>query len=233
VPTREDCVVEGVAIKAVPKASTRLRRMLWTTWLVYRRALREKADIYHFHDPELIPYALALQGFTNADVICDLHENVPEQILTKSYIPRVLRKWVAGAYDLLEQYCARKFSAIVTANEDINERFADTNARVIAVHNYADDTQFRRALEGDDSRYDSGLVFHCNASDRTAFPAVLRAFVSMSSDTAAKLVLTRATPSVAQLVGQSPGRRIELVNATREQLADLYWKCAVSVVADY
>src|SRR6185437_14517901 len=61
VPTHADDFVDGIAIKAVPMSSTRLGRMLRTTWHVYRRAVNERADIYQFHDPELIPVGLALE----------------------------------------------------------------------------------------------------------------------------------------------------------------------------
>ena len=51
VPTDGDTLVDGVAIKAVPMSTGRLRRMLYTTWQVYRRSLKEGAQIYQFHDP--------------------------------------------------------------------------------------------------------------------------------------------------------------------------------------
>jgi glycosyltransferase involved in cell wall biosynthesis len=230
VPTSEDRVVDGVAIKAVPRVSTRLGRMLWTTWSVYRRAINENADIYHLHDPELLPVGLVLRRFRKCEVICDFHENVPEQILTKHYIPRMLRKWIAAAYGLFERYSVNRLSAIVTANEDINRHFAYCRNPVVAVHNYADDAEFRSTVETDDSRYEAGLVFHCNASDRTSFPAVLRAFTDLPSDLASKLVITRASFETAELVRRSGDKRVELLDLTREELGSTYRKCSVSVV---
>jgi glycosyltransferase involved in cell wall biosynthesis len=235
VPTDRDSVVDGVAIKAVPLVSTRWKRMLFTTWRVYRRAVQERADIYQFHDPELIPVGLALRFLGKGEVIYDIHENVPDQILGKSYIPRGLRKLISVAYDRFERYCARKLSAIVTANEDINERFDQIGDRVIAVHNYADNDEFRDVLENEDLRYESGLIFHCAPCERTSFPAVLRAFELLSDQPGIKLVVTGCTASEAraagQLIQQSGCQRIEVLGfLPRNELAKVYAQCAVSIV---
>ncbi len=235
VPTDRDSFVDGVAIKAVPLVLARWKRMLCTTWQVYRRAVQERADIYQFHDPELLPVGLALRFLSKAEVIYDIHENVPDQILSKYYIPRGLRKLVAAVYDRLERYCARNLSAIVTANEDINERFQHIAGPVIAVHNYADDDEFGDVPETDDSRYGCGVIFHCAASERTSFPAVLQALELIPEDVEIKLVVSGSTPSEArgaeQFVQRSLCRRVEMLSfLTREDLAKVFSQCAVSVV---
>ena len=50
-----------------------------------------KADIYHIHDPELLLIALKLKK-RNKKVIYDAHEDLPRQILTKHWIPKIIRK---------------------------------------------------------------------------------------------------------------------------------------------
>ena len=50
-----------VKIFDVGKASGRLSRMLKSSALVYKKALKLNADIYHIHDPELLPYAYLLK----------------------------------------------------------------------------------------------------------------------------------------------------------------------------
>jgi glycosyltransferase involved in cell wall biosynthesis len=215
VPTDQDWVVDGVAIKAVPIPSGRWRRMLWTTRRIYQRAVEEKADIYQFHDPELIPIGLALRLLHKRKVIYDVHENVPEQILSKTYIPSSLRKLIAAAYDFIERRTAKMFSAIVTANEDISERFMKFNKHVLAVHNYAEAGEFCDTPELDESRYSSGLILHSAASDRTAFPAVLRAIELVSKKLRTKLMVTGCSVpesrAAAQLTKRSGCRNIEIL----------------------
>ena len=53
--------VDGVKILPLPKPRNRLERMTKVVWKLFRLALKEKADIYSFHDPELIPIALLLK----------------------------------------------------------------------------------------------------------------------------------------------------------------------------
>ena len=55
-------MVAGVKILPLEKPSNRLSRMLGTSWQVWRKAVKQKADIYHFHDPELIPVGLLLKS---------------------------------------------------------------------------------------------------------------------------------------------------------------------------
>ncbi len=81
----------GVTVKTVPRATSRRQRLGRTIWDVYRMAVAENADIYHFHDPELIPIGLLLK-LHGKRVIYDVHENLPLQVLTKPWISPVYRK---------------------------------------------------------------------------------------------------------------------------------------------
>src|SRR5947199_8635423 len=69
-----DAVREGVKIRCVKRPSGRLARMLVTSCSVFRTALAERADVYHFHDPELIPWGLVLRVLGKR-VIYDVHED--------------------------------------------------------------------------------------------------------------------------------------------------------------
>ncbi|MFP3338875.1 glycosyltransferase, partial [Micrococcus sp. SIMBA_131] len=92
VPNATSEIKDGVNIIGVPSdASNERNRMIKTTKAVYEAALKVDADIYHFHDPELIPTGLKLKR-KGKKVIHDIHEDVPRQILEKQWIPSPLRK---------------------------------------------------------------------------------------------------------------------------------------------
>lgn len=92
----------GVHIVGIGQpAGGRLSRMTGFAGKIYRRALELDADIYHFHDPELMPCAMKLKR-KGKKVIFDSHENYGEQILTKTYLPPFLRFWSAKVYRAYE-----------------------------------------------------------------------------------------------------------------------------------
>ena len=83
--------INGVKIVGVPGVKKgRLYRMFCLTKAVYRKALEINADIYQIHDPELILYAAKLKK-KGKIVVYDSHEDFPQQIKSKNYIPGLLR----------------------------------------------------------------------------------------------------------------------------------------------
>jgi glycosyltransferase involved in cell wall biosynthesis len=129
-PYSHDAVISGITIKAVRKFSSRLARMLGTTWFVYREALRQRADVYHFHNTELIPvgWLLKLHG---KRVLYDVREDTPADLLDKHWIPRWARPAIAWASDIAEKLSARMFDGIVAATEHIGKRFPPAKTVVI------------------------------------------------------------------------------------------------------
>jgi len=113
----------------------RLQRMLRRSKAVYLRALQVNADIYHFHDPELIPVGLKLKK-RNKIVIYDVHEDYPLNFLTKDWIPNVLKHLVAEVIVFFEKQAAKSFDAIVSVTPQIVDRFKKINKNSILVTNY-------------------------------------------------------------------------------------------------
>lgn len=114
--------VDGVRIRSLPKPRTRRTRMTGTIWNVYRHALREDADIYHFHDPELIVAGLLLK-LRGKRVIYDVHEDLPRQILTKHWIPARARGLVSRGAEAVEFAGAMAWDGIAAATPTIARRF--------------------------------------------------------------------------------------------------------------
>jgi glycosyltransferase involved in cell wall biosynthesis len=130
-----DEIVNEIRIVALPKPSNRIQRMTKTVWQAYRAAHKTDADVYHFHDPELIPIGLWLK-WHGKRVIYDVHEDVPRQNLSKTYIPAILRKPISSMLATLEAFSACRFDAVVTATPFINERFLKLGAYAVNVNNY-------------------------------------------------------------------------------------------------
>ncbi|MBZ5570905.1 MAG: glycosyltransferase family 4 protein [Acidobacteriia bacterium] len=130
-----DEIVEGVQIRAVHPLQSRILRLMLTAFRVFRRALHENADIYHFHDPELIPVGLLLR-MLGRRVIYDIHEDLPRTIESKFYLRVWCRRPLKWAAEWVEDFACRWFSALVVATPTIARRFCDTNPRTIVVCNF-------------------------------------------------------------------------------------------------
>ncbi|TCP10736.1 hypothetical protein EV683_11914 [Crenobacter luteus] len=118
-----------------PKAGGRFSRMTDTVRRVRDKALALRPDVVHFHDPELIPAALALKK-AGIRVVYDVHEDLPRQVLAKPWIPAPLRPLVSRAVEALETYAARRFDAVVAATPLIRDRFVGLAPTAIDVCNY-------------------------------------------------------------------------------------------------
>ncbi len=130
-----DEVSKGVKIYGVPKGTSKMNRFLKASKNVYKRAIAIDADIYHFHDAELLPYGNKLRR-RGKQVIFDSHEDLPRQILGKPYLPKYSRKFLASILEWYEDYCCQKYNAIITATPFINERFLRINPCSVNVNNY-------------------------------------------------------------------------------------------------
>lgn len=121
----------------------RLKRMLGGGKNAYKKALSLDADIYHLHDPELLPYATKLKH-KGKIVVFDSHEDIPAQIKDKTWIPRILRHTVAKLYKKYETHVIRHIDAVVAATPHIAEQFMDRAKKVVVINNYPklDEIQF-------------------------------------------------------------------------------------------
>ncbi len=125
-----DTTVAGVPVIGVGVPRNRFHRMLVKTWVIFARALKERADIYHFHDPELLPVGLALRA-CGKKVVYDVHEDVPLQIMNKTWIPAWAKKPLSGIVRALEGVAARVLSGIVAATPSIGDRFPKPKTAVV------------------------------------------------------------------------------------------------------
>lgn len=119
----------------------RLARMTTGALTMLGAALRHQARVFHLHDPELLPVGLALKAL-GRQVVYDVHEDYPEQILSKHYLPGWLRLAVARAFGRGEKLTARCLDGVVAATDNIAGKFA--GARVVTVRNYPKTVAVRR-----------------------------------------------------------------------------------------
>jgi len=124
--------IEEIKIIPLPRPKNKIERFCKLSYLAYKKALQQNADIYHFHDPELIPWVIILKLKTKKIIIYDIHENVSGQILAKKWLPHITRYPIAYIYKLFENLAIKFFDFIIVAGDDIKSQ----NSKIIVIRNY-------------------------------------------------------------------------------------------------
>ena len=127
--------VGGVRIVPLSEPRNRFQRMTSVTWRLYRLAVREDADVYHFHDPELMIVGLLLKA-RGKKVIWDVHEHYPNSIMDKFWISKGLRRCVSKSFDLFERAVVRFFDLVIYTTPLVGARYEKLKVASARIENY-------------------------------------------------------------------------------------------------
>ena len=130
-----DEVREGVTILDVGANSGRIDRWTAAPGRVAERARVVPADLYHLHDPELLPIASGLRR-GDVKVVFDSHEDFAAALHSKPYIPGPLRPLVSGLYALYERLVCRRLDGVIAATPFIRDKFRRAGVIALDVNNY-------------------------------------------------------------------------------------------------
>lgn len=103
--------------------------------IILKKALEINADIYQLHDPDLLLIGKKLKK-RGKKVIFDSHEDVPELILDKEWIPKILRRIISNLYRVYEKVILHTFDGVISVTPNIVDRLKRINENTIMITNY-------------------------------------------------------------------------------------------------
>ncbi len=137
-PHSREEVVEGVRILPLRTYPRKLNRRIFSPISAVKKALSEPYDLYHFHDPELMPAMQYLARKIECPIIWDAHELYISNIQTLNQLHLKPLSWIGGHlfghYELFAS--KRSFSGVITITEKMAERYRRKGISARAVGNF-------------------------------------------------------------------------------------------------
>ena len=203
-----DETLDGIKIMALPRPRGRFHRMFVSPWQIFFIARRQHADVYHFHDPDLMLVGMLLKLSTRAKVIYDIHEDVPKMVYNRDWIPGSCRRVVAWLVKHLERFFIKRFSATVSADPEIGERVRMVNRRGAVVQNFPLLEEFPVGIPHQPSEATGKIVLSLGGlSPLRSIFEIVRAMSLLPAESDTRLILGGDADSQAvwEEVSEKPG----------------------------
>ena len=110
-------------------------RLFFANRILKKKCLEINADVYQFHDPELLSLALYMKKL-GKKVIFDSHEDYEALFLEREWIPFFLRKILQKIYIKKEKNILSKLDLLICAAEHIKEKLIFYNKNTFTIENF-------------------------------------------------------------------------------------------------
>ena len=178
--TKKEDTVEGVKIKGL-KERKGITRRIFSSGEAYFKARNLDADIFHFHDPDLLPWMYFLL-WSGRKVIFDIHENYLSRI-EKSTLPFFLKNIVKKIWRGLEMHFIKLSGGASVTTPSMANLYADTEVPILVTSNIISLNRLKSiSLFADKDSYPSVYTSGTHSDARNcqqtiiAFATVLKVF---------------------------------------------------------
>lgn len=171
----------NIKIYDVGAPRNRLSRVVCISRRIFKKAKELDADIYHFHDPELIPVGVKLKG-VGKKVIFDIHENVALQIKDKEYLNPFVRYLFSKIYSVYEKIKVNKFDHVILAETSYFDYYPKVMEKKTVILNVPDIERTEKFIVQDRSACEDKLFYIGGISVNRGVDLVIDAFKSLKND---------------------------------------------------
>lgn len=146
---------EGIKIIGLKRAESLFKRYLLVDELI-DKAIEQKADVYHFHDYEVIFKVMKIKkALPNCKIIYDVHEYYPDMIKMSKKIPAFLKPFGSVFVDKKELRVAKKMDYIITTDDYNKERLSKINPKTDVIYNFSE----FNVIENDDTEKKYDVIY--------------------------------------------------------------------------
>ncbi|MBK9128563.1 MAG: glycosyltransferase [Phycisphaerales bacterium] len=103
----------GVNDIMVPDRAGGVWRRIVTLLRIARYALQTEADVYHFHDPDLLPVGVLVRALRGRPVVYDIHEIYRVKFQLKAQRSPLIARLITAAFARVEDVCAPAHRALL------------------------------------------------------------------------------------------------------------------------
>jgi glycosyltransferase involved in cell wall biosynthesis len=166
---RDGEVREGVTLHTFPRARSRAARPFVIPWHLACKLLPllPSVDLVHFHDIDILPYMAALSIFK--PVVYDVHENYPDEMLVRMWIPRPLRRSLYHCVRFVQGALSRLVHNVIFVIPEIEKHFPKSVLRTEVIRNYATLDLLEHVSDDYRSRPDTVLFLGSNYEGNGTF----------------------------------------------------------------
>ena len=133
---RPDEVIDGIPVVSCTNAPAgRKKELLMASHLFFDRAIAIDADVYQLHSPELLPLGLKLKRRGKA-VVYDAHEDMPNHILEKEWLPPWSRRLVSKAFSVYMNRVLRHFEEVISPHSHVVNSLQERLGKGILIANF-------------------------------------------------------------------------------------------------
>ncbi|RPI71673.1 MAG: glycosyltransferase, partial [Geobacteraceae bacterium] len=129
-------IIDGVTIISCTDApASRRKELLMASHLFYDHAISIDADAYQLHSPELLPLGVKLKR-RGKSIVYDAHEDMPNHILEKEWLPPWSRQLVSRAFAFYMNRVLKRFDQVISPHSHVVHSLQERLGKGVLIANF-------------------------------------------------------------------------------------------------